>query len=141
MFRRSVGGIPRSTLALILLAYSGFSLGQDDSYVNRNHLDYGPLAMSRVEGVARDRDEVVLPGIRVLLFSDPDHKLIAATVTGKDGTFTFGQVVRGAYRLVTKSSFCPANVPIVVSRVGEKKKLYLHMIPGTVDTCSFGDLE
>jgi Carboxypeptidase regulatory-like domain len=145
MFRSAAKLALCAALALVAFASSVRAMEQDkqdNSYVNRNHVDYGPLMLSRVEGVAKAPDGSVVPGVRVLLFSESEHQLITATVTDEHGFFTFGKVAYGSYRLVTKSSFCPANVPIEVSRFEDKtKKLYLQMVVGSVDICSFGEVK
>jgi hypothetical protein len=114
---------------------------QDDTYVNRNQIEVRPLKLSRITGIAKDEEGAVIVGVRLLLFSDPGHKLIASTVTDQDGVYAFGHIARGRYRLVAKSlAFCPANVAIQVRYFG-KKQLHLHMVVGDLDTCSFGDLK
>ncbi len=112
----------------------------DDSYVNRNQIDYGPLKLSSVAGIARDEQGTAVPSVRILLFTEKEHKMIASITTDKNGMFSFGNIPHGRYRLVAKSAFCPANVPIEVGYFG-KKQLNLRMIAGAIDTCSYGTLK
>jgi hypothetical protein len=126
--------------ALILLVHPIQAVCQDDSYTDRNQIDPAPIKLSRVMGIAKDPQGVAIPGVRVLLFTDPDHKLVATTTTDEKGFFALEQVSQGRYRLVTKSAFCSANVPIKVQRSGNKQ-LHLHMVVGGIDACSYGDLK
>jgi hypothetical protein len=112
----------------------------DDSYVNRNQIDYGPLKISSVTGIARDEHGTAVPSVRMLLFTEKEHKMIASATTDDKGMFSFRDIPYGWYRLVTKSAFCAANVPIEVGHFG-KKQLHLHMIAGAIDTCSYGTLK
>ena len=112
----------------------------DDSYVNRNQIDYGPLKVSNVAGIARDEQGAAVPSVRILLFTEKEHQMVASVTTDEKGMFSFGNIPYGRYRLVAKSAFCPANVPIEIGYFG-KKQLYLHMIAGAVDTCSYGALK
>src|SRR5689334_4942340 len=98
-------------------------------YENHNQVDYGPLTVSKISGrvlVESDSppkevgpdDETCLG-----LFTEKKHKLIAVTVTDKDGHYDFGPVQPGRYRLIAKDNlFCPANVPIIVVKSTKDKK-------------------
>jgi Carboxypeptidase regulatory-like domain len=137
-----VKGVLCCAFVLLLSVGAMFAqvVGQDDSYVNRNQIDYGPLRLSRVAGIARDEHGAVVPAIRVLLFTEQDHKLVASTVTDERGSFVLDHIPSGRYRLVAKSVFCPANVPIQVDNSGQRL-LHLHMRVGGIDTCSYGTLK
>ena len=131
-----------SVLLLTLAANALFAQesAADDSYVNRNQIDYGPLKLSIVAGIARDEDGTAVPSVRILLFTEKEHKMIASVTTDEKGLFSFGNIRYGRYRLVAKSAFCPANVPIEIGHFG-KNQLHLHMIAGAIDTCSYGTLK
>jgi hypothetical protein len=135
----------RVALGVLFLAIATQSLcaqvaGKDDSYVDRNQINPPALKMSRVAGVAMDSQGVAIPSVQILLFTEQGHKLVTTAVTDKEGEFFLEEVPAGRYRLVAKSVFCPANVPIRVSRSG-KKHLFLHLVPGGIDSCSYGTLK
>ena len=127
-------------LALAAPSLCAQDAGKDDSYLDKNQVDPPALKISRVAGVAKDSQGVAIPSVQILLFTEQDHKLMATAVTDKEGEFFLEDVPEGRYRLVAKSIFCPANVPIWVRRTG-KKYLYLHMVVGGIDTCSYGTLK
>ena len=86
--------------AVLLLAAAGDALasqeaGTDDSYVNRNQVDYGSLKVSTVTGVARDEHGTAVPSARILLFTEKEHKLVASTTTNEKGMFSFGHIPYG----------------------------------------------
>lgn len=114
----------------------------EDTYENHNQVDYGPLKVSVIVGVAIDMAEGPVPHARVLVFTDRRHALIAHTKTDADGKFGLPQVGNGNYRLVVKSyGFCSANVPIIVQTDLKAKRLVIHMKMGEVDACSYGDFK
>jgi Carboxypeptidase regulatory-like domain len=114
----------------------------EDAYENHNQIDYGPLKLRAVLGIATDPAGIPTPSALVLLFSEPDHHLLSKTTTNADGRFSLGKVKHGLYRLVVKEyGFCSANVPIVVKAGADGKQLAVHMKVGGVDTCSYGDLK
>jgi hypothetical protein len=110
------------------------------TYENHNQIDYGPLPVRQVAGLAHDDNGVVIPNISLGLFTEQAHALIAVVKTSADGKFVFKSVVPGRYRLVAKSEgFCTANVPIVVGDGNRADSIIeLHMKVGGIDTCSFG---
>jgi Carboxypeptidase regulatory-like domain len=135
----------RIALGVLFLAIATQSLcaqdaGKDDSYVDQNQVEPAALKMSHIAGIAKDSQGVAVPSVQILLFTEKDHKLVATTATDKEGEFFLEDVPAGRYRLVAKSLFCPANIPILVRRSG-KKELVLHLVPGGTDSCSYGTLK
>jgi Carboxypeptidase regulatory-like domain len=117
-------------------------LGQDLSYENHNQVDYGPLKISKVSGVANDPGGGPVPDSQVLLFTELDHTLVAKTKTDRDGHFRLGSIRPGSYRLVVKAfGFCTANVRLLINKSNPHKKLMLHMEVGGIDQCSYGSQE
>ena len=76
------------------------------------------------------------------IFTETDHKLIAATETDDNGHFELKGVPGGEYRLVAKyKSFCPANAEVRIERRSRSKKLLtVQMRLAGLDTCSFVEL-
>jgi hypothetical protein len=127
-------------LAIAAGAQETSTCKKDTSYENHNQIDYGPLQVQQITGIAKDPRGVALPKVCLFLFTENDHKLIASTATDDKGEFRIEPVAPGKYRLVAKYSwFCSANVPLMVKKRGDKSRtLVLHMRPPAVDTCSFG---
>jgi len=115
----------------------------DERYENHNQVDYGPLRLSAVRGVAIDPTRVPMSRACVLLFEERKHALVSKIETASDGSFNLPKVKNGAYRLVVKGyGFCPANVPIVVQLSHkERRRLIVHMQGAGIDSCSGGELE
>jgi hypothetical protein len=115
------------------------------TYENRNQIEYRPLSVSVVSGVALDKDQVPIPSVCLGLFTERGHRLVASAVTDQKGGFNFSRVIPGRYRLVAMySGFCPANLSLrVMRRLSEheqkRKHLVLHMQPKGMDSCSYGD--
>lgn len=135
--------------ATTLLAYPSFAdeANADTShcraeYVNRNQVDYGPLAVEHVTGMITDPGQVAIPDACVALFTDNTHKLVKKTQSDEKGKFSLAGVRPGKYRLVvTEDSFCAANVRLqVVSRAKKKHVLQIHMKGAGLDSCSYGEL-
>jgi hypothetical protein len=127
-------------LALAAPSLCAQDVGKDDSYVDRNQSEPAVLKVSRVAGVATNSQGTPIQGVDILLFAEQRHKLIATAVTDKEGEFFLEEVPPGRYRLVAKSLFCPANVPIWVRRSGQRD-LLLHLVPNGMDSCSYGTLK
>jgi hypothetical protein len=138
---------------LLLFVWNGAScpVSQDNdtgspckemAYENRNQIDYGPLHVRTVKGLAKDPDGVVIPKLCVGIFTDPGHKLVATTETNAAGSYEIKNLPRGNYRLVAKyAGFCPANVRLQVQPTfTSNKTITLRMRPAGLDTCSFGEL-
>jgi hypothetical protein len=109
-------------------------------YENHNQIDYKALTLRAVTGKAHDEQGVPIPKVSLGLFTEKDHKLLTLVESATDGTFAFTSVVPGLYRLVAKyDGFCPANVPIAVSRrASVNRGVDLHMKPTGLDACSYG---
>ena len=139
---RSLQGLFLLTLLVALPA-----LGQkhqknscsQSTYENRNFIDYGPLKVQDVRGVAWEPGGAHIVGACIAIFSEENHTLIAAVETSKAGTFLLSGIPPGRYRLVVKASpLCPANAQlIVVKHQWRKRILHVHMKVGGIDECSF----
>jgi hypothetical protein len=113
-----------------------------DNYENHNQIDYGPLRVSRIDGVATDPADAPVPSACVLLFTERSHQLVSKTGTDDRGEFRLAKIKNGRYRLVVSAGgFCSANVPIQVQAGSGAKSLKLHMRMGGIDTCSYGDVK
>jgi hypothetical protein len=112
----------------------------EDAYENHNQVDYGPLKVSRVQGVVKDPSGYLIPHSHVLLFAEGNHKLLAKCETDEKGGFDLGEMKPGRYRLVVKvPGLCSANVPIARER-GNNRKLVIRMKARGIDSCSYGEL-
>jgi hypothetical protein len=140
------------TLIFIILIVTPVSAQQKEepcktpiTYENRNQIEYSPLPIQIVSGVAQDKDGARIPGVCLGLFTEKEHRLVATAVTDEEGNFQFNQVPPGRYRLVAKySGFCPANTLLRLTRRASNKKmktktLVLHMETAKIDHCSYGD--
>jgi hypothetical protein len=120
-------------------------------YENHNQSDPKPLNVRSLTGrvIAEAGDEAreigSVPGACLGLFTEEEHRLIATGAADQGGKFQFDKVPNGKYRLVVKAGdFCTANVPLQVSgerrgKVAGKQQLVIHMRPGGIDRCSYGD--
>lgn len=115
------------------------------SYEDHNQVEYGPLSLPIVSGIAQDRDQARIRGVCLGLFTEKQHRLVATAVTDQEGKFQLDQVPPGLYRLVAKySGFCPANTLLRITRRASNRKmksksLVLHMELENMDRCSYGD--
>ncbi|SRR5712691_4252002 len=129
-------------LVLPITAQSRSGCSNEEAYENHNQVDYGPLKVSGVGGIAADTFDAPVPNACVLLFTERSHHLVSKTATDGDGHFNLAKIKNGRYRLVVKAyGFCSANVPIVVRTEAGGSQLVLHMKMGGVDSCSYGDLK
>lgn len=78
----------------------------------------------------------------MVVFTEYEHKLVAASESDADGKFALRRMTPGRYRLVVKADpLCAANVPLqVVNRQEKKQVLQVHMKPRGLDSCSYADL-
>lgn len=109
-------------------------------YENRNQIDYAvPLRISGVRGFVQDTQKVRIPHACVGIFTEPGHKLVAASESNESGEFDVHGVPNGDYRIVVKyDSFCSANALICLAqRSGNSKPLIVHMRPAGIDVCSY----
>jgi hypothetical protein len=135
-------GIPVFASALLAFAQTPGSSENADTYEDRNQIDYGPLKLSVVKGVAIDPTGAPTQHALVLLFTNKTHKLKSKTEADEDGRFKLSKIADGHYRLVVKSpGFCTANVPLLVKARSGSKGLVLHMKPGGIDSCSYGAIK
>lgn len=111
-------------------------------YENHNQTDYGPLVLQDVKGSIKDPQQRTMPKVCVGIFTEKDHKLIAATESDADGKFSLQKIPPGRYRLVVKADpLCAANVPVQVVKHQKKKQvLRVHMKARGLDSCSYADL-
>ena len=135
-------------LSLALLSFGVLATAQDShgpcedlSYENRNQIDYGPIVLKQIRGLAKDLDGVPVPNVCVGIFNESDHKLVAAAQTDTKGTFELKAIPDGNYRLVAKcEAFCSANARIrIKARSGSGKALSIHFRASGIDTCSYID--
>jgi hypothetical protein len=136
---------------LLILVFSGSAaslVGQETNpvcknmtYENRNQIDYGPLRVGVIKGIAVDSQRVTIPKICVGVFTEAEHKLVATIETNGNGEFELKSLPNGDYRLVAKyPGFCPANARLRVQmRSHSKRKLTVHMKPAGIDICSYVD--
>src|SRR5215470_4758017 len=122
-------------------------------YENHNLSDPNPLSVRSLTGrvIAETGDGAqeigTLPSACLSLFTEEEHRLIATATADQEGRFQFGKVPNGKYRLVVGiGSFCTANVPLQVTgegrrKVAEKRHLVIHIRPGGIDRCSYGDFK
>ena len=112
------------------------------TYESRNQTDYGPLPVAAIRGTAKDAQGIGVPKVCIGIFTETDHKLIAATETDDSGHFELKSVPGGDYRLVAKyEGFCPANAKVRIERRSRSNKLLtVEMRPAGLDTCSFVEL-
>lgn len=115
----------------------------DLSYANRNQVDYGPLKIGTIQGRVIDTSGVPIPQALVILFTDPEHKVISHTYTTEDGRFEIRSVKRARYRLMVKyDSLCPANMPLQMTRTAHsERELIIHMEFVKLDGCSWGEVK
>lgn len=131
-----------SALAGRIVSQVPTSANAEDAYENHNQIDYGPLKVSAVKGMAVDNYGAPVPHTRILLFTNNEHELVSKTETNDDGFFDILKIADGKYRLVAKGyGFCVANVPLTIKARSGAKRLVLHMKLGAVDSCSYGTLK
>jgi Carboxypeptidase regulatory-like domain len=115
---------------------------KDFSYQNRNQTDYGPLRVAAPRGSAKDSHGVAIPKACVGVFTETEHRLIAATETDDSGRFEFKDIPNGDYRLVAKyDGFSPANAKLRVEHSRSKKVLAIEMRPAGLDSTSSVELK
>ncbi len=126
------------SLMLPLACQEALPACKDLSYTNRNQTDYGPLRVPAVRGVAQDAQGVAIPRACVGVFTESDHKLIAATETDDSGNFKLKDIKAGEYRLVvTYEGFSPANAKVRIGHSRGTKVLCVQMRPAGLDSGSF----
>ena len=112
------------------------------SYEDHNQIGYGALHANHVSGIVQDASGVAIPMACVGIFTESDHKLVAAARTNDNGLFELDNVRRGNYRLVVKyDGLCAANARLrIVRRWRDSRHLVVVMRPGGIDTCSYVEL-
>jgi len=134
------------TIAISLLVIGLVCVGQQTgglcgnvTYENRNQVDCGPLQVATISGAATDIQGVAVPNVCVGVFTETDHKFIAAAQINDSGRFELKNVPDGNYRLVAKyEGFAPANARIHVNRHSRSKKpLASHIRLAGIDTTSY----
>jgi hypothetical protein len=115
---------------------------KDFSYQNRNQTDYGPLRVGTLRGSVKDSQGITIPKVCIGVFTETDHKLIAATTTDDNGRFELKDIPEGTYRLVAKyEGFSPANAKLRVEHSRSKKMVTVQMRLAGLDTTSFVELK
>jgi hypothetical protein len=141
----TIGPTLAVTAFVAFLAFPSFAQSDDscsnrETYENRNQIDYGPLKVSRVNGLAADPTGTSVSRACVFLFTEQGHDLVSKTETDDRGRFSFVGTAKGRYRLLVKANgFCTANIPILVRRWARSRRLVVHMGVSLIDGCgSFG---
>lgn len=139
------------TVAVVwCLGFVGDAAGQGSgtacknlSYQNRNQVDYGPFQVATILGNAKDAQGVAIPKVCVGVFTESDHKFLAATETDDSGHFELKHIPNGDYRLVANyEGFSPANAKLRVERRKRSKKpLVVQMRSGGLDSVSYVELK
>ena len=83
------------TITLMLLSFALFgtalsqqspkAAGPELTYENHNQIDYGPLRIAKLRGIAEDLQGAPVPDVLVLLFSEKEHTLIAQSKSDSKG--------------------------------------------------------
>ena len=55
------------------------------AYENRNQIQYRPLSITAVSGIALDKDRVRIPNVCPGLFTERGHRLVETAVTDQKG--------------------------------------------------------
>ena len=86
-----------------------------------------------------DASGVVVPNTCVGVFTEANHKLVAATQTDNLGRFELNDIPDGAYRLIAKyEGFSTANAKLQIEQRSHSRKLLtVQMRPSGLDTHSF----
>lgn len=132
-----LGGVAQS-----VVGQEASTVCKDVKYEHQNQIDSPVFRIGMARGTASDPQGVAIPGLCVGIFTETEHKLVAANATNEKGAFEIKDVPPGDYRLVAQyAGFCPANVRIRVQpRSRGKKRLIVHMKPASIDSCSYGEL-
>jgi hypothetical protein len=115
-------------------------------YEHHNQVDYGPLKVRGIGGIATDKEAVPVPRTCIGVFTEPDHRLISSAETEDDGSFSFGKLKPGKYRLVAKyDGFGVANVLLEVvgwpsDGLVRNRALAVQLRPQGIDTTSYVEL-
>jgi hypothetical protein len=96
--------------------------------------------MNVASGFARDKQGFPIPDVRIFLFTEKDHRLIASEESDQKGHFRFNRLEPGTYRMVAKyDGLCPANVPIKISSLKlPQQGIILNMRAGGIETAAYG---
>src|ERR1700748_614740 len=98
-------------LGAFMVSAQGQRAGDTLVYENRNQIDPKPLKMHAVHGVAKADDGSAISAMKVGIFTESNHVLVATTKTDQNGLFSFSHIAVGRYRLVAEHpAFCTANV-------------------------------
>ncbi len=108
-------------------------------YEHHNMIDYGPLRISAVRGIAKDFQGFAASDACVGIFSETDHMLVATAQTDSKGLFEIRGVPDGRYVLIVASEFyCAANVSVILrGRSHVKKRLLATIKLSAFDVCSY----
>ncbi|MGH9394850.1 MAG: hypothetical protein ACRD1E_11820 [Terriglobales bacterium] len=145
------GAGPRVMPPIICLALFGAALATAQapqrpgmSYTEESPPSRARLELRHLQGQARDRAGMAIPGVALGLYTDAaPHRLLALALADADGKFDFGKrLAPGDYRLIAQyPGLCTANIPVRVSPRAPGRKLALRMeFPG-LDVCSYAQLK
>jgi carboxypeptidase family protein len=94
--------------------------------------------VATISGAATDIQGVAVPNVCVGVFTETDHKFIAAAQTDDSGRFELKNVPDGNYRLVAKYEVLALATRIHVNRHSRSKKpLASHIRLAGIDTTSY----
>ncbi len=147
------------TTVILLVAASGIALSQEtdkcvgaDKYPEPEPvslLERGPLVLQHVSGIAVIRvGEGTIPpshlyGACLSLFTADSHKFVASVPVDRRGTFAFGKIATGDYRLVERApGLCTGNDAVRVEArktSGKRRAIIVYFRPHEVDTCTTAD--
>jgi len=138
-----------SSTLVVLLLWSVVTPSQCPgrlSYVNRNQVDPDEISLNRVVGRAVDSRGVAVPEICIGLFTNKGHRLIAQVRANSEGRFAFKALPEGRYRLVARMPnydyLCPVNARVRIMKARRKKQsMTLHLVPRSLDQCSWADVK
>ena len=122
-----------------LFAQEPNSSCQNMRYEYHNQIDPPPRHVGTVEGLVKDVNGSDVRKACVGVFTDAEHKLLAATEADDHGRFAVAGLGDGTYRLVISADdLCTANVRIILKNGSRRKKqLIAKMWPRGIDACSW----
>ena len=150
MRKRSIKGILIGVVMMILSAVTESTPIQKprscenlNQYENRNQVDNRPLVVKSVAGRAKDNEDLPLYDACISLFTEDGTALLATVKADRNGSFDFGRIAPGKYRLIARdfhNAYCVANALVRVVTSGHRKKsITLHLRAANYHCGSFAD--
>ena len=75
-------------------------------YGNHNQIDYGPLLVQDVKGTITDPGQGAVSKVCVGIFTETDHRLVAAIESDAEGKFFLHRPIAWAISLVVRLIIC-----------------------------------